>query len=461
MRRILKKTISLFLLFVLAVSLSGCADLIGLEAQSLMSPPKSTADREAIYALMRGEQTDVTLVFPKNGDYRSAIISRDLDGDGSLEVVSFCANSDAGGIRIQFFSKDENKTWYSMAQFVTTANQVDKVFFGDLTGDGHEEIVVGWGDPQTATASISVYRIEENTVQEFPMSVVSYNEMLLTDFDDDDVEELFVLASVPVSEEENAVAVSLGALYRFDGEKPYVAQTVPMDAAVTRYISASFAQVNSWQHTAVIDGIKADGRMVTQIIGYDAAGEMLVSYFSEPTAENPNPTDRATAVAVTARDINGDGVTEIPTAELIVTPEEGAADSTAYVVTWNTYSLTDNTFTPVCRSVVNMSENYFILLPDETDKIACFNDSVTRTATFSDYSRIDALGQPAGRKALFSVKVYTEEEWAARQEEDSGDDILLDSMAGRVYVLNVLSESLSAESTLIRSVKEGFRILNE
>ena len=50
-------------------------------------------------------QGDVTLVYPKCGDYRSAIISRDLDGCGTSEVVSFCANGDAGGTRLEFLRK--------------------------------------------------------------------------------------------------------------------------------------------------------------------------------------------------------------------------------------------------------------------------------------------------------------------------------------------------------------------
>lgn len=463
MRRALKKITAFILAFILAAAFSGCAELTGLDAQSLMSPPKTTADREAIYALMCGDQTDVTLVYPKNGDYRSAIISRDLNGDGSLEVVSFCANSEAGGIRVQFFSKDENGTWYSMAQFVSTANQVDKLFFGDLTGDGQEEVVVGWGDPQTATASISVYRMAENAVQEFPLSTVTYSEMLLTDFDDDAVQELFVLeVAAQVSEEENTVATPLGSLYRFDSTNPYVALTVPLDTAVIRYLAASFVQVNTWRHMAVLDGVKADGRMITQIVGYDDVNEMLVSHLSNASAEEPNPTDRATAVAVTCRDINGDGVTEIPTVELVLDPGEGTADSTAYLVTWNTYSMADNKFTPVCTSILNTTENYFILLPENENKIACVNDTVTRTATFFRYSRMDYSGQPVGREELFAVTVYTEEEWKAKQEaEDSDEDIHLGSMAGRVYALHVLDGSLSADSTLIRSVTEGFKILNE
>lgn len=105
MRGKLKKLFAAVLAMLLALSFSGCSELTGLDAQALMSPPKTTADREAIYALMGGGVGDVTLVYPKYGDYRSAIISRDLDGCGTSEVVSFCANGDAGGTRLEFLRK--------------------------------------------------------------------------------------------------------------------------------------------------------------------------------------------------------------------------------------------------------------------------------------------------------------------------------------------------------------------
>lgn len=223
---------------LLALSFSGCSELTGLDAQALMSPPKTTADREAIYALMGGGVGDVTLVYPKCGDYRSAIISRDLDGCGTSEVVSFCANGDAGGTRLEFFKKNTDGVWNSMARFTSAATQVDKVFFGDLTGDGMDEIIVGWGDPLTATASVSVYYVDGDTIREFSMTTVSYSEMLLTDFDSDNINELFVLQAAQTSGEE---IMALGGLYRFDGDQPYVSKTVPLDAAVTRYTSVSFS----------------------------------------------------------------------------------------------------------------------------------------------------------------------------------------------------------------------------
>ena len=111
MRGKLKKLFAAVLAVLLALSFSGCSELTGLDAQALMSPPKTTADREAIYALMGGGVGDVTLVYPKYGDYRSAIISRDLDGCGTSEVVSFCANGDAGGTRLEILSERTAEGW--------------------------------------------------------------------------------------------------------------------------------------------------------------------------------------------------------------------------------------------------------------------------------------------------------------------------------------------------------------
>ena len=45
--------------------------------------------------------------------------------------------------RLEFFKKNTDGVWSSMARFTSAATQVDKVFFGDLTGDGMDEIIVG------------------------------------------------------------------------------------------------------------------------------------------------------------------------------------------------------------------------------------------------------------------------------------------------------------------------------
>lgn len=448
MRGKFHKILAAALAVLLTLSFSGCSELTGLDAQALMSPPKTTADREAVYALMGGGAGNVTLVYPKYGDYRSAIISRDLDGCGTSEVVSFCANGDAGGTRLEFFKKNEDGEWSSMAQFTSAATQVDKIFFGDLTGDGKDEIIVGWGDPLTATASVSVYYVEENTIREFSMTTVLYSEMLLTDFDNDNTKELFVLQTAQAGGEEIS---ALGNLYRFDGDQPYVSKTVPLDAAVTRYTSVSFSQVNSRQHAAVLDGVKADGRMLTQVIGYDEASDRLIS----PLSSEENATDRPTAAAVVSRDVNGDGIVEIPTAALTTNGSESTADSTGYVITWNTYSLQDDTLTPVCTSILNTAENYNLFLPKTGRNFGCVNDTVNRTATFFTYTRVSFSGGYLGREDQFSIRVYTEDDWAEKEQND--EEILLNNSAGRVYVLRILNDTITESRE--QEIVGGFEIL--
>lgn len=67
--------------------------------------------------------------------------------------------------------------------------------------------------------------------------------------------------------------------------------------------------------------------MLTQVIGYDEASDRLIS----PLSNEENATDRPTAAAAVSRDVNKDGILEIPTAELTINGSETTADSTGYV----------------------------------------------------------------------------------------------------------------------------------
>ena len=159
--------------------------------------------------------------------------------------------------------------------------------------------------------------------------------------------------------------------------------------------------------------------------------------------------------AIISRDVNKDGILEIPTAELTINGSETTADSTGYVITWNTYSLQDNTLTPVCTSILNTAENYNLFLPSSEDNYGCQNDTVTRTATFFTYTQIGFNGNYLGREDKFSIRVYTEEDWAEKEQND--EDILLSSSAGRVYVLRILDDSMAESDE--KTLQSGFEVL--
>lgn len=65
---------------------------------------------------------------------------------------------------------------------------------------------------------------------------------------------------------------------------------------------------------------------------------------------------------------------------------------------------------------------------------------MTRTATFFTYTQIGFNGNYLGREDKFSIRVYTEEDWAKKNRMTK---YLLSSSAGRVYVLRILDDSLA------------------
>ena len=77
----LKAVLSATILSAFILSASGCS-LTDFSSESLLRPPKTTGDEAEIEQLIADcAKNGYTLKYPKNGNYRSAIIMSDLDGD--------------------------------------------------------------------------------------------------------------------------------------------------------------------------------------------------------------------------------------------------------------------------------------------------------------------------------------------------------------------------------------------
>ena len=71
-----------------ATLLTGCS--FGATVDSLLVPPSLSQEQEQIYqALQNAAGKDIKLQYPKTGDYLSAFILSDLDGDNAEEALVF------------------------------------------------------------------------------------------------------------------------------------------------------------------------------------------------------------------------------------------------------------------------------------------------------------------------------------------------------------------------------------
>lgn len=458
----MKKWGYVLLALFLELALSGC-NFSGLnDAQALMSPPKANADQQNIHQLLQGNRQEITFIYPKSGEYRSAVIMRDFTGDGIADALGFCASKD-NSVEAQFLVSSGQGQWRTAAVFENTATQVDRVLFGDLNGDGISDVLIGWGSASGVTgrtALVCAYLLgEDGQITEY--SLGTYGDMTLTDFDGDGVQELFTVDKFVASEEEGGEGLPATArvfAYR-DGSIQEIF-SANADNSITNYVSVSFGRIAHAYNGVVLDGAKADGSMTTQLFLLDPEVDELKNIPSGINTENyVTPFSRPSTAPFLSRDINGDGIIDIPVTTLLpgiadtVTP-----DSTSYQVDWCIYD-GDNGARKVLCGLMNLNENYWFELPyGLRNKITSSNDvgkrTVTYTALVSDEKGEELLlGAP-----LFNIRVFTRSAWDSRGETSGYEQLAVQN--DLVYGIQVLTtESRYAHS--IEQVKENFKLISE
>lgn len=452
MRRLWSVLLSLTCL----LALSGCS-ITAFDVKTLMSPPKANEDQQAIHRLLQGSQNDVTFVYPKNGEHRSAVIMVDFTGDGQEDAIGFTQPEETGGVQVRFLTKYEG-TWVTVATFQNSAIQVDRVCFADFSGRGTQDTLIGWGSSSGTsgrTAAASVYAYENGEVSEYPLGV--YAELAITDFDQDGVSEVFTVDKfVPAASEEETATPAAARLYSYDGTEMSLRSTVDADNSIVGYQAATFGQLNQTLWGIALDGTMADGSMTTQLF-YLENGELVNAPHGVNTEEYTNPFARPSAAAFQCRDIDGDGVLELPVVTLLPgLSETDTLDSTGFMVEWRRWQRSGITLLKQ-RTLLNVSENYCFTLPYQLEgKLTARNDTTRRTVTYAEVS--DESGEQLLGSTLFSIRAFTRSAWESRGE--GGGYQLLAAQNDVVYGIQVrtFDEELLV---CIEEMKKSFRLLSE
>ncbi|WP_411677265.1 FG-GAP repeat domain-containing protein [Caproicibacter sp.] len=391
-------------LFLMLASLSGCS-FVGLDAQSLMHAPKPTGENEAdIQNLLESTAGGkMTLKYPSAGDYRSAIIKHDIYGNRNDEAIAFYQKGDdTSGINIMFMRRT-NGTWESMGTFNNPASKVDRVCFGDLDGDGKDEVVVGWGSSLNNTGDICVYYNKNGQMQELKLSQ-SYTEMAVMDFDGDGRDEIFT-ASVSVGDQ----PASAQLLRVKDGSIEQMG-SAPLDSGVTKYVSVLTGLINAKQVGIVLDGTKSADTMVTELLYWDKKTGTLRSPFYDPKTKTAKSTERNTSVV--SKDINGDRIIEVPMVTLMPGYSGKTSDDSAYLTSWFRYDTDTSTLFRVMSMFINYSDGYWFSIPDMwRGKTTAKLDPSSRTVTVYEWLTTQKNKAGFTGSPLLTIQTFTRKEW--------------------------------------------------
>ncbi len=409
------------LMTTLVVSFSGCTE-VDYSSDNLMTAPKVSAVQQDIYDLLGMDDETINLMYPQNGDYRSAIIMCDFTGDGYQDAVGFTMHDDDSVVTVSFMT-EEDGIWKIISSFKSSSTQIDKVLFGDVTGDGVTDIVIGWGSAKGLANSAGLYYYENGIVKGFSLGH-SYTEIELMDLNGSGTKDIFTVSvATLVSTQSVETGSSMANLYSFVGDELVCTHRCALYNNLSSFSSITLGKSLDDRTCVTVDGVMADGSMITQLLYINPfSGTMLSPLSFSGVYETYNYFYRARQVAITSRDIDGDGIVEMPQC-IYMNDEEKKIYSTDYVIEWMKFDIAARKGVVSKVQIYNQDDSYTVDIPKEAEEVLrCDRDSETRTASFY-LCEFNDYGKVTEKTELFSIRVFTKETWEKLPIKDSPNNL--------------------------------------
>lgn len=146
-----RKLLAAALFLPLIIILSACS--FGVTLDEMLSPPKLTDEQSEIYqALVKSKGAGFRLKYPKSGDYRSAFVVYDFDGEPTDEAIVFYEIEGINSERalwLNFLDQDENHEWESVYDLAVSGTEIERIIFANLGNDDKTSIIVCYSVSQS------------------------------------------------------------------------------------------------------------------------------------------------------------------------------------------------------------------------------------------------------------------------------------------------------------------------
>ena len=207
----------------------------------------------------------------------------------------------------------------------------------------------------------------------------------------------------------------------------------------------------------VLECSRIDNTLCTQMIYYDVELDELVNplMVKSGTDAYTNPTVRTDAVY--SRDVNGDGVIDIPVVSQMMAEPDEASANVCSLTSWQNYDAGQRKMKTVMKTVVNLKDGYYFILPERwSGNVTARSDVETRELTFYLWN---SKTSSAGDK-LLTICRFTEQQW---EEADKKGLIRLEGEAAggkAVFGARVFETSARDELNIReQEVKDNFQTL--
>lgn len=386
----IKKLLCVLLIVGICMSFCGCAFVNTTE--ELVSPPELTGQLYPIsQALSKSAGGNYNLIYPTSGDYRSAIILEDVDGDSSVEAFAFYSTSDDEMTNMHINAiRQSDDGWVSVSDQTIVATGVESVAFCDLNGNGVKEILVGWCVNGISEKQLSVFSFETGVLVQKMLQ--PYTGFLCCDLDGNGVNEIFVHL-LNTSEKTNKAII-----YNYDENGMAQTAGCMLDRNVKTASSPVLSVLSSGQKAIYIDEIKGVGS-VTEVL-FLSRGELVNPLLDKENSNENTLTLRAASLEM--NDINQDGIIEIPVASDL---PNANGDEKLYYTNWCSFN--GEKLSVKLITVVNTVDGYYLSIPNS------LVGSIAVSKDIENHKRSVYLsgGEEAAGEMLFEITAFDTDDW--------------------------------------------------
>lgn len=374
MRRLIGIVCAVFLLALLP----GC-DVLGLDVETQLRPPRPVGEQEEIQkALEAYLATDKSpgryiLKYPKQGEYRSAFLIEDFDGDGVEEAVAFYSKGPESSKTHLNLLKKKGDTWRSVSDIEGYGTDIDRVMFADLSGDGQRTLLAGWNQFSSRDRQLMLYQVEGEELVARNGGI--YTDIFVGDITASGRDEILLLSIASAKNQVSAVLKSLRSNTLTEIGR------VSLDGYIQQFGSAQIGKLADAVNGLYIDCFKTANTMMTELIYWD--GKQLVAPFYNATENVSKGTLRETTIP--SMDVDGDGTIEWPQCSRLPGYATADAKDAMWRTDWYSYQYNAHEVVAEFSSIVNTADNYYLKIGDDwfTKQITATYQPSTHTLTLT------------------------------------------------------------------------------
>lgn len=455
MKKVLKMFLSCLLAVVLMLNLTACTGFF-TNPISLMQPPKLSGNLVEIENELFSLYPDYQLSYPSSGNFRNAIIIRDLNDDGVNESVVFYQTQEnqTTTVHMSIFGRNE-KEWVLKYDTALAGSGIERVEFKDVCFDTAEEILVG----------LKLYNVQENQLNVYGytggkvtlLCEETYTEYCVGNIGASKKPQivLFKIASqaqavsseikeTPVEKTVSAKLLSFS--YAEDGVPVYLG-TANFDTNIISFSSILVAPIDENKKGFFVDAFVGANAMITEVFYYD---ETLKTTYYHKKANSTDATYRESLIG--CRDVDKDGYIEIPKTYVCQGYETVETfDERVYFTEW--YKVGNKSLGERVQSgFINNADNYFLKTP------AIWLGVVTAQRLMENRERVfyewDANNRTYGEE-LFRIRVFLKADF----EKNNRNYKKVQTDSNYVYAVKINKNAQSQYKVTFEELKENIILL--